>query len=67
VLEAKELTILTSWAEAVAEALTFAPDRIEMMLTGANSSATWRRALRILEPSLELEQASDSIDEVFEP
>src|ERR1700756_1490059 len=35
VLEAEELTILTSWAEAAADALVFAPKRIEAVPAAA--------------------------------
>ena len=63
VLEPEELTILTSWAEALAEALTFAPERIEAVRANAHAGAPWRTALEITEPSPRIEQAIDSIDE----
>src|SRR5262249_1744718 len=64
-LEAEELTILTSWAEAVAEELTFAPERIAATLAEANSVAPLRKAIGIPEPSTQLDQAIDSIDEAI--
>lgn len=50
-LEASELTILTSWAEAVADALAFAPQRIESVAAAAQAGASWRAGLRLPEPS----------------
>jgi hypothetical protein len=63
VLEPEELTILTSWAEALAEALTFAPERIEAVRANAHAGAAWRTALEIAEPTPRIEQAFESIDE----
>ena len=51
VLEADELTILTSWAEAVADALVFAPERVGAVPAAAQAGASWRAGLRIPEPS----------------
>ena len=50
-LTVDELTVLTSWAEAIAEALAFAPTSIERLAVDAQSGATWREELRICEPS----------------
>jgi hypothetical protein len=57
ILEADELTILTSWAEAVADALEFAPQRIEAVAAAAQAGASWRAGLRIPEPSPALNDA----------
>jgi len=57
VLDADELTILTSWAEAAADALAFAPQRIEAVPADAQAGATWRAELRICEPSPSLNYA----------
>ena len=57
VLAADELTILTSWAEAAAEALAFAPERIEAVTADAQAGAPWRAELRICEPSPPLSHA----------
>src|SRR5262249_33359782 len=57
VLEAGELTILTSWAEAVAEALVFATQRIEAVPADAQAGAPRRAELRISEPSPPLNPA----------
>jgi hypothetical protein len=61
VLEPEELTILTSWAEALAEAATFAPERLQPAAANAHAGATWRTALKIPQPSTQLEQAINTI------
>jgi len=61
VLEADELTILTSWAEAVADALAFAPKRIEAVPAAARAGASWRAEIRIPEPSPSLNHAISSM------
>jgi hypothetical protein len=61
VLEADELTILTSWAEAAADALVFAPERVEAVPAAAQAGASWRAGLRIPEPSLSLDHAIRSM------
>jgi len=60
-LEAVELTILTCWAEAVAEALAASPDRLNTILDDARAGAPWRRQLRVAEPSAELASALDDL------
>ena len=45
VLHADDLTILTGWAEAVAETLAHAPDRIAAVLADAPAGAPWRAEL----------------------
>jgi hypothetical protein len=57
VLEADELTVLTGWAQAVAEALAYAPECVEALLADARAGAPWRAALRIAEPSPQLSEA----------
>lgn len=56
-LTADELTILTSWAEAMAEALAFAPASIEALAADAQPGAGWRDELRVCEPSPPLRHA----------
>jgi hypothetical protein len=60
-LEAVELTILTCWAEAVAEALVAAPDRLHTILDDARAGAPWRRQLGLGEPSANLESALQNL------
>ena len=57
VLEADELTILTGWAQALAEALTYAPECVDVLLANAQAGAPWRDAFQIPEPSAQLSQA----------
>jgi hypothetical protein len=61
VLEADELTILTGWAQAVAEAVGHAPECIDTLLANAQAGAPWRAALGIVEPSPRLSEAIDFI------
>ena len=63
VLEADELTILASWAEAVAEALACAPDHVDATLADAAEGGPWRAALGIAEPSPHLSQAMSSLSQ----
>ena len=56
-LPTHELTILTSWAEAVAEALTSVPERAEAALRDAHAGAPWRAELEIEDPSPQLDDA----------
>jgi hypothetical protein len=66
-LEAGELTILTSWAEAVADALVFAPKRIEAVPAAAQAGASWRAGLGIPEPSPSLNHAINSMTRAVRP
>lgn len=56
-LDVDELTILTGWAQALAEALEFAPKCVEPLLAQANAGASWRAALGIPDPSERLSEA----------
>jgi hypothetical protein len=60
-LEAVELTILTCWAEAVAEALTGSPDQLNVILEDARAGAPWRGRLGVPEPSTNLESALEEL------
>jgi hypothetical protein len=62
-LEADELTILTGWAEAVAEALAYAPEGVADLLADAFAGARWRAALAIPDPSPRLSEALLSMDQ----
>ena len=62
VIEVDDLTILTGWAEAVAEALAHTPARAQAVLADARPGAPWRRDLGIAEPSPRLGDAIDSIE-----
>jgi hypothetical protein len=56
-LEADELTILTGWAQALAEALAYAPDCVEVLLADAQAGAPWRTTFGIAEPAQQLSEA----------
>jgi len=60
-LEAVELTILTSWAEAVAEALAASPDQLNTILDDARAGAAWRRKFGAAEPSADLASALEDL------
>jgi hypothetical protein len=50
-IEPNDLTVLTSWAEAVAEASTDAPEAVDAVLADAAPDAPWRADLHLPEPS----------------
>jgi hypothetical protein len=56
-LEVHEITILTSFAQAVAEALAYAPERLADVLADADAGAPWRAELGIAAPSAQLAEA----------
>jgi hypothetical protein len=49
--------ILTGWAQALSEALVYAPDLVQPLLADARPGAAWRAAFRIAEPSAKLAEA----------
>jgi hypothetical protein len=57
VLKAEELTILTGWTQALAEALVYEPERVETLLTDAQAGAPWRAALGMAELAPRLSEA----------
>jgi hypothetical protein len=66
VLDVDDLTVLTGWAEGVAETLAHAPERIPALLADARSGAAWRSALGIADPSPKLDKAIASLSAVIE-
>jgi hypothetical protein len=60
-LEVDDLTVLTGWAEALAEMLAFAPERVEAVMAEAHPDAPWRAAFGIAAPSPPLSQAIESL------
>jgi len=46
-LESDELTILTGWAQALAEALVYDPECVEALLADAQGNSPWRAKLGI--------------------
>jgi hypothetical protein len=63
-LDVEELTVLTGWAQAVAETLAYAPERVLELVADARPGARWRPALQIAEPSEQLGEAIDIMDEI---
>jgi hypothetical protein len=61
VLDIGELTIVTAWVEAVAEALAYAPRCLPTVLEQARSSSKWRAELGIGEPSSRVDQAIEYV------
>ena len=66
VLDVDDLTILTGWAEGVAETLAHAPARLPALLADARPGAAWRSALGIADPSPQLDKAITFLSAVIE-
>jgi hypothetical protein len=64
-MDVDDVTVLTGWAEAVAESLAFAPAKLEAVFNDARSGAQWRAVLGLDEPSDRLRRAIDSIRQVL--
>jgi hypothetical protein len=60
-LEVGELTVLTGWAEGVAEALAYAPVDAGRLLADAQGDASWRTGFGLAEPTPRLGEAFASI------
>jgi hypothetical protein len=63
-LNVDELTVLCGWAEAVAEALAYAPSRVAAVLSDAAAGSPWRATLGLSEPSDPLRKAIQFMDDV---
>ena len=61
VLEPDQLTVVTGWAEAVAEALAHDPDRVAEVLADARADAPWRAAFEIAPPTGRLADAMECL------
>jgi len=57
IMEVDDLTVLTGWAQALAEALAFAPECVDSLLADARGATPWRSKLGIPEPSQQLYDA----------
>ena len=60
-LDSDEVTVLTGWAEAVAEALAYGPDRTAAVLSNARPDAPWRPAIGLVQPTARLANAIASL------
>jgi hypothetical protein len=65
VLDNEELTILTGWAEALAEALVYDPGCVEAVLAEEEDTMHWRAKLGLPEPSAQLRRAIHFIYQTF--
>jgi hypothetical protein len=65
-LDVDDLTVLTGWAEALAETLAHAPERIPALVAAARPGAAWRSRLGITEPSQQLGEAIESLNELIQ-
>jgi hypothetical protein len=65
VLDLGDLTILSSWTEAIAEVLAVAPERAATVAADARAGAQWRVAMGLPEPSSALDQALNVIDDMI--
>lgn len=62
-LPAEELTVLTAWAAAAAEALHRDPAGAPAVVADAPRGAAWRRALHVDEPSVALDRGLEALAE----
>jgi hypothetical protein len=63
-LDAADLTIVTAWSDAVAEALEHAPERVDELIDDARPGTPWRRQLDLPEPSEGLAEALTAVGDV---
>jgi hypothetical protein len=56
--------VLTAWAEAAAEVLAYAPERLEAVLADARTDASWREELGLPRPSARLSEVIDAMGRV---
>ncbi len=67
VLAAEEFTILASWEQAAAEALTFAPECLGAVVADAQAGAPWRAELGIRQPSTPLQHSISGMFHAVQP
>jgi hypothetical protein len=65
VLDVDDLTVLTGWAESLAETLAHEPARVPTLLADACAGVGWRSALGIADPPPQLGKAIESLGEVI--
>ena len=64
--DSEDLTVLTSWAEGLAEVLSYAPERVKALLDAASGNDPWRIYLALQEPSGDLRKALIYVREAAE-
>ena len=65
VLDRDDLSVLTAWAEAVVEAVSYAPERTADVLADGRPEARWRTAMGLPEPSARLGAAIESMEQAL--
>ena len=65
VLDRDDLSVLTAWAEAVVEAVSYAPERTAEVLADGRPGARWRTAMGLPEPSARLGAAIESMEQAL--
>jgi hypothetical protein len=66
VLNVDDLTILTGWAEGVAETLAYAPHQTLPLLGDAGAGASWRGSLGLLEPPGPVARAIEALERLVQ-
>ena len=64
-LSVEEITVVTSFAQAMAEALTYSPGCVETLLADSRRDAEWRKEFGIAEPSRQLGAALELVDQTI--
>src|SRR5262249_15445204 len=64
VMEIDDLSVLTGWAQSLAEALALAPERVPALLVDARGESGWRGALGVAEPRERLLEAFEIMTEI---
>ena len=65
-LDAPDLTIVTAWSDAIAEALEHAPERADELVEDARPGTPWRQQLGLPEPSASLARALTAVADTVE-
>jgi hypothetical protein len=65
-LDVHDLTVLTGWAEAVAETLAYAPHKTLPLLGEAGAEASWRASFGLLEPPAPVAHAIEALERVVQ-
>jgi hypothetical protein len=65
-LDVRDLTIVTGWAEAVAETLAYVPQQTLPLLEKAGPHASWRTSLALREPPAPVADAIESLERVVQ-
>ena len=64
-LDVCDLSILTGWAEAIAEAATVSPQLLQQVVNAASADSAWRSSMGLGEPSPPLAKALGYVAEII--